>query len=213
MLKNNKTKLIISSLIILLPILFGLAFWDQLPEKVPTHWGMSGEPDRWSSRPVAVFVLPFFLLALQWLCLFVTSRDPKNRGQNPKVLNLIFGIVPFVSIFASAMMYASALGARVAAIKAAHIFIGIVLVLVGNYLPKCKQNHTIGIKIKWTLENEANWNATHRASGKIWVVEGILLMLSAFLPQNVMPWVMIAVMVLLILFPVTYSYLFHRKTK
>lgn len=212
MLKNNKGKLIISSLMILLPILFGLFFWDKLPERVPMHWGMNGEPDGWGSRAVAVFAMPAFLLAIHWLCLFGTSRDPKNREQNRKVLSLLFWLVPLVSFFASAMMYASALGARGGAVKVAHVFIGIVFLLVGNYLPKCKQNHTIGIKIKWTLENEANWNATHRATGKIWVAGGILTVLSAFLPQGVMPWAMVGVLFLLVLFPMIYSYTFYKKS-
>ncbi|MBR4288011.1 MAG: SdpI family protein [Clostridia bacterium] len=212
MLKNNKGKLIISSLIILLPILFGLIVWDKMPERVPMHWGMNGEPDGWGSRAVAVFATPAFLLAIHWICLFGTSRDPKNRGQNRKVLSLLFWLVPFVSFFASGMMYASALGARVGAVKVAHIFIGIVFFLVGNYLPKCKQNYTIGIKIKWTLENQTNWNATHRATGKIWVAGGILTVISAFLPQGVMPWVMGGVLFLLVLFPLVYSYTFHKKS-
>ncbi len=211
--KNNKWKLIISSVLILLPILFGVIVWDKLPERVPMHWGMNGEPDGWGSRAVAVFVMPAVLLALHSLCLFVTSRDSKNCGQNRKVLRLIFWLVPLVSFFVSAMMYASTLGERVSVVKAAHIFIGLVFLLVGNYLPKCKQNYTIGIKIKWTLENEANWNATHRAAGKVWVVGGILTILSAFLPQGMMPWVMVAVMFLLILFPLIYSYVFKKKTK
>ena len=49
--------------------------------------------------------------------------------------------------------------------------------VIGNYLPKVKQNNTIGIRVVWTLQDEENWNATHRFSGKIWVASSILCML------------------------------------
>ena len=60
---KNKFKVIITSIIVLLPILVGVADWDELPEQIATHWGPSGEPDGWSSKAVAVFALPLFLTA------------------------------------------------------------------------------------------------------------------------------------------------------
>ena len=61
------------------------------------------------------------------------------------------------------------------------LLLGFMFIIIGNYLPKCKQNFTLGIKIKWTLENEENWNKTHRFAGKVWFIGGFIMLLTAFL--------------------------------
>ena len=69
MIKKHLKFLIMTSFIILLPILAGLLLWDQLPEQIPSHWNTDGEIDGWSSKPFAVFGLPLILLAVHWLCM------------------------------------------------------------------------------------------------------------------------------------------------
>ena len=211
MLKQNKWTVLITSIIILLPVLFGLVFWNDLPEQMTTHWGLDGTADGWSSRAFAVFGLPLIIFVLHWLCIMVTLKDPKNKGQNGKVFGVVLWITPMVSLFVNGMIYAVSLGIEVHPNLIVNLLMGVTFVVIGNYLPKCKQNHTIGIKIKWTLENEENWNATHRFSGKIWVVGGLLLIFCAFLPAVVTPFMMIATIVLLVAIPFLYSYRYHKK--
>ena len=86
--------------------------------------------------------------------------------------------------------------------------VGLVLAIVGNYLPKCKQNYTIGIKIPWTLNSEENWNRTHRFAGRLWVVCGLVLMFSGFFGGF---WIFLGVVLLMVLAPFLYSYVLHRK--
>ena len=211
MMKNNKWKLLISSIIILLPIVFGLIFWNELPETLITHWGADGNADGWSSRPVAILALPIFLLLIHWFCVFVTAKDPRNKGQNHKVFDLVLWICPVISLFAAGVTYTAAFGKDLSVVLYPLSLIGLLFVVIGNYLPKCKQNDTIGIKIKWTLQNEENWNATHRFAGKIWVAGGLLMMVSAFLPENVFLWVLISSMILMTVVPLVYSYLYYKK--
>ena len=97
MLRENKWKLIVSSVLIILPVLFGLIFWNRLPERVPVHWGMNGTPDGWGSPAMVVFLLPFILLLIHWVCMFVMACDSGNRNQNKKVFGLIFWICPVIS--------------------------------------------------------------------------------------------------------------------
>ena len=210
MIKNPK-KLLLSSIIILLPILFGLAVWEQLPEQVPTHWGASGDPDGWSSKAFAVFFMPLFLVALHWLCVFATGKDPKNQGQHQKLIGMVYWLVPAISLLVSGMMYTAALGYSVSATAVLPAVLGVMFIVIGNYLPKCKQNSTIGIKIKWTLENEENWNATHRFGGKLFVVGGFVLLGCAFLPAAAVIWVILPVMLMLTAVPMIYSYLYYKK--
>lgn len=209
----NKTRLsiILSSIIIVLPIFFGLAFWNKLPDPMPTHWGMDGTVDGWSSRPFAVFFLPLLILLLHLLCCLGTRKDFKNKNQNKKLLNLVVWITPSISILGNGIMYGVALGKEIDLPFIMSLFLGLVFVVVGNYLPKCQQNRTIGIRIKWTLENEANWNATHRFTGKVWVAGGILLIGSAFLPSTITSWITLPMIILPALLPVAYSYWFHKR--
>ena len=211
MLKKNKGKLIVSSIFILLPILFGVLLWDKLPMAMTTHWGFDGKADGWSGRPFAVFGLPLILLASHWLCLGLTALDKKNRNQNQKAFGIIFWIMPIVSIFSNGIMYMAAFGRTLQIGSFVFLFMGLMFVAIGNYLPKVRQNRTLGIKLKWTLENEENWNATHRFGGKVWVFGGLLLMCGIFLPAQAIPAVMVGSILLMVLVPTLYSYQYHRK--
>ena len=211
MLKDKKRTLILSSLLTLSPILLGLMLWDQLPEQMTTHWGADGVADGWSGRPFAVFGLPLIMLAVHWLCAFFTGLDPKNKGQNRKVFELVLWIIPVVSIFTCGLVYVTAFRCKLQPEMLTFALLGVVFIVIGNYLPKCRQNYTIGIKIKWTLENEENWNATHRMAGKLWVVVGFACLLCGFLPVSFMPVVLVGVITLAVLVPTLYSWNYHKK--
>ena len=106
MIKNNKWKLLISSIIILMPIIFGIVFWNELPTKMVTHWGIDGNADGWSSRYFAVFALPIFILVMHWFCIFCIMLDSKNKNQNNKVFGIVIWITPLVSLIANGIIYA-----------------------------------------------------------------------------------------------------------
>ena len=211
MLKKNKGLMIATSIIVLLPMLAGVLLWDQLPERMAIHWGANGEADGWSSRPVAVFGMPLFLLAIHWLGVWMTGQDKRNRQQNEKVLQIIFWIAPAVSLFGMGSTYASALGQSLPVDRLVMMLLGILFVIIGNYLPKCRQNYTIGIKIVWTLSDEENWNATHRLAGKLWMAGGFLLLLCAFLPGAALSWALPVVLGIMVGVPIVYSWWFSQR--
>ena len=208
MIKKNLKVLIITSIIILLPILAGVALWDQLPDPMPSHWNATGEIDGWSSKPFAVFGLPLILLAAQWLCMLGTCADPKKNNHPQKILHLVLWIIPVLSVVMHTFVYLIALGYGVRMEVVMPILIGLIFTIIGNYMPKCKQNYTIGIKIPWTLNNEENWNKTHRFAGWLWTVCGILIMLTGFFGGI---WVFLPITILMVLAPVVYSYVLHRR--
>lgn len=208
MIKKNLKVLIITSIIILLPMLVGLILWNQLPDEIPFHWNAEGEVDGWASRPVAVFVPSAAMLALQWLCVVVTSTDPKKQNHPQKVVHLVFWLIPLLTVVLSSFVYATALGSNVRVEVLMPILLGLIFIAIGNYLPKCKQNYTIGIKIPWTLASEENWNRTHRLSGWVWVGGGIVMMLAGFFDAF---WVTMIVVAIMVLVPLIYSYILHRK--
>lgn len=211
MIKENKKKLIITSIVILLPILIGLILWNKLPDQVPTHWNAQGEVDGWSSKVFAVFGLPIVLFAVHWMCILVTSVDPKKQNIEGKVLWIVFWICPIISLLVGMLSYGAALGVEFKVDKIMLAIMGIMFIVVGNYLPKCKQSYTVGIKLPWTLNDEENWNRTHRMGGKLWVISGIILLLSMLLPANAMVVVVLAVIGVSVLVPTVYSYLLFRE--
>ncbi len=208
MIKKHLKVLLITSAIILLPILAGGILWNQLPDRMPSHWNAAGEIDGWSSKPFAVFGMPLILLAFQWLCVLGTCADPKKTNHSDKVLHLVLWIMPVLSVVLHTLTYAAALGKNVRMEMVMPVCIGLILAIVGNYLPKCKQNYTIGIKIPWTLNSEENWNKTHRFAGRIWTVCGLVIMLTGFFGGF---WIFFGIVLLMVLVPFLYSYILHRK--
>lgn len=213
MIKKNKRKLILSSIVILLPVIAGLILWDELPMQMATHWNINGSADRWGSRYFAVFAIPVFMLVIHWICFIATSFDSKNQTQSKKAFGLIFWICPFISLLASAIIYAAAFGMELGINAVVFASMGLMFVIIGNYLPKCKQNRTLGIRIKWTLENEENWNATHRFGGRVWVIGGLLLIACSFLIKAEHAYTALIILILIVIIPIIYSYMYYHKQK
>ena len=211
MLKIKKWKLIVSSIIVLSPIVAGLILWNHLPDSLLTHWGADGNADGSMGKAVAVFVLPILLLAFQWFALWITKLDKKQPEQNEKAMGIIYWIIPALSVFVNGTMYAVALGREFTGIIAMPILFGLLFLYIGNYMPKVKQNRSLGIKLPWTLNNEENWNKTHRFAGKIWVIGGFLMLLTMFLPMKLMFAIVIALIFCLILVPTLYSFSIYKK--
>ncbi len=210
-LKKNKGKIILSTIVTLVPMLAGLIIWNMLPDTLPIHWGPTGEIDGWTSKGFAVLGMPAIMVGLNFLCIIATGLDHKNKNQNRKVFDIVFWIAPVMALLLGAIVYLTALGVNVSAPNIMIAVLGILFVFIGNYIPKSKQNYTIGIKIIWTLESEANWLATHRFAGKVWLIGGIVLVLSAFVPAVALLWIAISVLVLMIAIPFVYSYLYFRR--
>lgn len=211
MLKTHKKQLIAASLLILLPIAVGLLLMDRLPLAFATHWGIDGQPDGWSSRSFGIFVPPILMLALFWVCVYFTGKDPGNQGRNQKPFAMVLWIVPFLSNFCCGMMYALALGVEFSINSLMLIVMGLLFAVIGNYMPKCQMNSTIGIKVSWAYTSEENWNATHRFGGRLWVLSGALMVLSALLPAKLGIAVMLFGFIPMIVAPVFYSYLYYKK--
>ena len=214
MLKKYSKTLIVTTIIILLPMLAGLILWNKLPEQFPIHFNASGEVDGWSSKAFGVFATPLLLAAIQWLCAVGSMKmDPKAENLEGKVFSLVLWITPVLSIVMHALVYCTALGVNVNVQIMMPLLMGLLMVIIGNWLPKCKQSWTLGIKLPWTLADEDNWNRTHRFAGPIWVACGMVIMLSALIGGAFL-WVMLAAFVVMIAAPTVYScLLFKGKIK
>ena len=188
MIAKYQKELIVSSIVILLPAFVSL--W--VPE-LPSLW-----------------LLCLSLLAGQWLCFLISSADPGNRGRNEKPLRLVLRIMPILSLLCAGLSYALSAGISLSVGRITTLSLGLMFAAIGNYLPKCRRNYTIGIKVTWALASDENWNATHRFAGKVWVIGGVAVMLAALLPEgwNLSAAVLGAVVISVI--PTVYSYRYYK---
>ena len=203
--KINKKLVLFTSILILLPSLVGCVFWNQLPEEIPTHFNLLGQADGYNHKISAIFGLPTLMLLMHWLLLFIMIKDPKSSNISSKIQLLIYWIIPFVSCLSMISIYGASLGYSMISGILAQIFMGVIMIVIGNYLPKTRRNYIIGIRLPWTLENDENWSKTHRLAGKIWVLGGLLLFLNAFV-QLYVYWVFFLTLFFVVIIPSVYSY-------
>ena len=208
--KTEKKFILITMLICLLPILAGLALYSRLPEQVPTHFDFSGTPNGWSSRTFAVFGIPGLMAAINLFLHICLEKDPKRANMSAALKRISLWVMPVLSVLTSGLTLGAAMGWPVHVETVIPVLVGVLFLLVGNYLPKTKQSYTMGIRLPWTLDSEENWNRTHRLSGFLWVAAGAaFILLSLLRLWNV--WLLGALLLALIFVPVGYSYFLHKK--
>lgn len=207
--KNNRKEIILTTLVCLLPILAGLALYNRLPENIAVHFGPGGEPDGWASRTFAVLALPIFHAMLNLLCHFSMARDPKKQNMAPPLRTLTAWLMPALSVLLYSLILSRALGYAIRIEIVMPALMGVLLILIGNYLPKTKQSHTLGIRLPWTLSSEENWNRTHRLAGFLWVLGGFALVVLSLLGMSVSA--VLFVLLPLVLIPLVYSFSLHTR--
>lgn len=211
--QEHKTLLVITSCIILLQTLVGVAIWDQLPDPIATHFNFRNEPNGWTSRAFTVFGMPLVLLALHWICLLAScSNYGQMRNYYGKVKYLLLFIIPAISLLMMVLCYGYALGASFNIGRVVLVFLGALFMVTGNYLPKVRRNHWTGIKLPWTLADEENWNKTHRMAAPVWFVCGIVLIVCGLIGYTT--WFAFVVICIMVFLPTAYSFALHiRKTR
>ena len=212
-LKDNKLRLILSSVVTLLPMLYGIVFWEQLPNSFTTHWGIDGVANGSSGKAFVVFGLPIIFLFVNLLCGLCSYFDKNNREKNRKAMGIVFWIMPIMSVLINSIMYKTTTSDEFDFIWLFPLLFGVLFIVIGNYMPKVSQNRTLGIKISWTLSNEENWNKTHRLAGRVWVAGGVVMLVTSVLPLKWSVGVLLVMTIMMIIVPIIYSYSIYRTHK
>ena len=208
--KNKKT-LILTSVVILLPILIGILLWNKLPDSMAIHFNFDNEADGYGEKWFVVIIMPFILLAGHLIMAMKIAADPRKKNISSKVYGINIWILPSLSLALAAIIYPYNLGIHFNISLFIGIFMGITYIILGNYLPKTRQNYTIGFKLPWTYANEENWNKTNRLSGVINIVIGILIIINAAIGLfNIFYSLLVAVLIGTLI-PLGYSYFLHVK--
>jgi uncharacterized membrane protein len=183
--------------------------YPRLPEMVPTHWnGMDAQPDSWSSRAFGAWFTPVLLLGMWALVRILPAIDP--RGANYAKFGGAFeAIIESLMLFLLGMhilLLRAGLGQSAPMQRAVPFAVGILLIVVGNLLPRMRPNWFVGIRTPWTLSSDRVWEKTHRFGGRVFVAGGILIVLSAFGAPQLASIVLVTVVVLSTAAVLIYSY-------
>lgn len=210
--KQYKWQIILSTILVLLPAAAGFFLLAAGAGSMSSEAGGIASSVA-GGRLKAMIVMSLFCLPNHFLAVWLTLRDPKNRERNRQMISFIFWICPVISIFSCGSMYRIYTNARADQGTGISVCMGLMFIALGNYLPKTGQNHTVGIRVPWTLADEENWNATHRFGGRVWVAGGFITMIGSFLPGALGHRIVPAALLAVALAPIIYSYLYYRKQK
>lgn len=216
----NRLKLFSASLILLVIYLMALSYLAlALPADaaVPMHWNAQGQIDAYTSKPNALLFALGTIVGLFLLMYLMPHYSPKYKQQATRFDKVLPGITFMLLLFLSLLnIYGLSypLGADRLPLNPVLVILGLLLLVLGNLMPKVPRNFFVGIRTPWTISDDGNWHKTHRLGGLLFVIGGILMALKGIFPlspgiQSVSSWIVMFIL----LFPLPYSLLLHLRSK
>lgn len=218
--KTTKT-LLLQWLITIIPVIYYLSLWNQLPAEVPTHYDFNLRPDDFHSKGFMLGVLIFMGLVIvgsSAMILNGNSIDPKRKIESA---NPIINITSWaVTIFISLIMFLIVIMTKNYSIqqpiesfeKIIFIILCVFFICLGFLMKNVKPNYFFGIRTPWTLASDEVWRKTHLLSSKIWVWGNLILAtIILIIPNNFSSTIFINGIILLAAIPVYYSYKITNK--
>lgn len=207
---------IIPLLFLLIIAVAGYYFYYHFPAVVVTHWNWAGKPDNWGSGKVNAITLPLVTLGMYILFLIMPYFDPKKEryAEFAKVYHAFKGIM--VSFMAIIFILTSLnnLGYSIPIGKVVPALIGLLFIVIGNYMGKLKRNWFVGVKTPWTLSSDEVWNKTHRFSGKIFILSGLVMIANGWVTSAIWSfWIFIINIAILLIGTMGYSYFAYLQWK
>ncbi|MED3820781.1 SdpI family protein [Priestia megaterium] len=199
--------------ITLLTLVAWLIALPHLPATMPIHWGANGEADGFATKINAMILTVGIMVLIYFVIAFVPRIDPRKENYKyfSKTYNILLNAVLLLFFFVNMSTILQGLGYNVPMSYIAPIMAGLVFIIIGNYLQRVRSNYFMGIRTPWTLSNENVWKKTHRLSGKIFFIGGLLILISAFLPDGYKSVIMWGSIVLCVAIPYLYSYVAYKK--
>ena len=213
--KTSPMGTLIIILIILLPLIYTASIYSSLPDTIPTHFGLSGEPDSFGNKSNIWFIT--ILMAAVSAVVYVLLKnlpriDPKKAaGQSPELYHKIaISLVVFLCAITIVIIYATRNGSLNTQLMLP--LLGLLFMVMGNYMHSVKPNYFVGFRIPWTLENEDNWRKTHQLAGKLWLAGGFLITITTlFLPARFGFSIFLAIMLIMTIVPGIFSYRYFKN--
>ncbi len=188
-------------------------FYGDLPDPVPTHWNAEGVADGYTAKPWGAWLLPMITLGVFALFKVIPWMSPHGFRME-SFLNVVNIMKLTFVLFMLVIGVSVVLAARGAPFDPGDVVlpgVGVLLVVLGNYMGKLRKNFFIGIRTPWTLASDEVWVRTHRLGGQIFVLLGLVMMLSGLTGWPPLGPVLIAIIVAAALIPVIYSFVIYKR--
>ena len=206
--------------VLLAPPVFLWTIWQKLPDRVPMHYNISGEVDRYGNKSELITVMGvMFLLNIGvYLLLSNIHRiDPRKKYTNenmPVMKRFAFIIAFFLSVLSCFIIYTALHAGSGFSSKFMVVITGLLFAALGNYMYNIKPNYFAGFRLPWTLENEENWKYTHRIAGRMWFAGGLIMTgLAPFHPAKAGFTALIVITAIIVIVPAVYSYRFYKQNQ
>jgi len=184
--------------IVIVAIMFAISAWAwvQLPAgaQIPVHWGIDGQPDRYGGKAMGLLLMPIIAAGLVALFEIIPRVEPRRanilRSQKAysavRLATLLFLLGLHIVTVLSTLGYPIDINLMVA------LGVGLLFIVLGNYMGKVRNNYMFGIRTPWTLTSDLAWNKTHRLGGWLFVLSGVIIILCGILAPT---WVFWAIMI------------------
>lgn len=183
-----------------LPLAVTLIVINFLPERIPRHYDLQGNIDAWGSRyTMFIFPVVIILITLIWLLFIkyfekksISAEEDKERKEaagNAKVLyivaiveNIVFNVMCYsflISAYVEVQTNAQTMAIDINTVMG--VVYGLMFIVLGNMMSKCKRNSVLGVRTPWSMKNDIAWAKSQRWGGISFIVSGIIIIISAFI--------------------------------
>lgn len=203
--KKDLVLTLVSSAVVLLPMLVGTILWSRLPDQIPTNFDLNGQVKNYSEKGFVVYVIPLFILVGHLLS---SLRVSAKKAEKAEIAAALFQwICPAVSLIVYVDVYGKALGLPIDSALLVQLSMGFLIAVMGLAMPHCSRESRIGYKLPWTLRSDENWETTHRRAGRLWIICAALICVNAFVMRGDKNGMAIFVVLLLaaVILPILYS--------
>lgn len=208
---NLRNYLIFSAIVAVLMFALSAWAWGQIPAdaQIPVHWGINGQPDRYGGKFEGLLLMPIIVTAVAALLAVVPRIDP--RGENIKRSSKAYGAlwiaIMLFFLFLHGSLIFSTLGRDVPIDMIVPGGVGLLFIIIGNYMGKVRRNYMFGIRTPWTLASDLSWNKTHRLGGRLFILLGLLMISTALFTTGAVTFgIMFAGIIGLLITVFAYSY-------
>ena len=213
----NRRPMILTSLAVLAVMLVASAWaWLSLPAdaQVPIHWGPDGQADDWADKTVGLLLLPVTALIVAVILAIIPRIEPRrtNLERSVKAYRAVWIGVMVLLGGLHLVAVAAAMGADFDMTRLVLGGMGLLFVVIGNYLPKVRSNFMMGVRTPWTLTSERSWQSTHRLAGRLFVIEGAVLLVAALVgvSGDMLVALVVAGVIAMVVIAFGYSYIVWR---
>lgn len=175
--KINFKDIIIGSIIILLPIILGIIFYNDLPSRIGIHFDANSNADTYVPKAFALFIIPILLTLLN---AFICIKNDLNSKSHNKLECLTKSIIPVLSIVVYIIMLLKALDKNIDTTMIAYVMTGIIFIIIGNYLPKTDVNDYKGINLTALIKDEKKYNILKKVLGYTLIISGSIIIGAIF---------------------------------